>query len=78
MTFLGVNDVAARYRVSPNTIHKLTRNGEIPHTRRPGFRALLFREDHLDAWDNGAPLELVPLDGGGRLVRPKEAANAAA
>lgn len=75
--YLTVAEVADRYRVKENSIHKMTRVGgkdeppQIPHLKRKGFRALLFRVDHLDAWDDGAPLEVVDLDGGGRLVRPK-------
>jgi hypothetical protein len=45
----------------------------LPHLRLPGPRELLFRMDHLEAYEAGAcELETVNLPGGGRLVRPHE------
>jgi excisionase family DNA binding protein len=66
--FLTASDVAERLRCSLRTIHELTRREEIPH-RKIGRRCL-FRVDELVAWENGAPLETVHLDRGGRVVRP--------
>ncbi len=71
--YLLVEDVAARLRCSRRTIHELTRTNAIPHRRLPGGRRCLFREDELDAWVEGAPLEVVELTRGGRVVRPKAA-----
>jgi hypothetical protein len=69
--FLTIDEVAARYRTTPNSIHKLTRQCAIPHTKRAGLRGLLFNESHLGLWDDGAPLEVVDLpNNGGRLVQP--------
>jgi hypothetical protein len=51
-------------------VHELTRQGLIPHRRLPGSRRCLFREDELESWECGAPLEMVALERGGRLVRP--------
>jgi hypothetical protein len=70
--FLVVEEVAARYRTSEWGIRDLARRRSLPHFRRSGSRRLLFRADWLDAWDAGAPLEVVELDGGGRIVRPQE------
>ena len=70
--YLLVEDVAARLRCSRRTVHELTRTNAIPHRRLPGGRRCLFREDELDAWEDGAPLEVVEL-ARGRVVRPKTA-----
>jgi excisionase family DNA binding protein len=71
--YLLVEDVAARLRCSRRTIHELTRTNAIPHRRLPGGRRCLFREDELEAWVEGAPLEVVELARGGRVVRPEAA-----
>jgi len=63
-------EVAARLRCSVRTVHELTRLGLIPHRRLPGSRRCLFREDELQAWEDGAELEIVDVGGSGRLVRP--------
>jgi VRR-NUC domain/Helix-turn-helix domain len=68
--FLTVEDVARRYNTSVKAIHDRTRRNEIPFTKRPGFRRLLFDRRHLDHWDAGAGLEVVDLPGGGKIVRP--------
>lgn len=68
--FLVAEDVALRLRCSLRTVHELTRLGEIPHRRLAGRRRCLFREDELRAWEDGAPLEIVELANGGRIVRP--------
>ncbi len=69
--YLLVEDVAARLRCSCRTIHELTRTCAIPYRRLPGGRRCLFREDELEAWEGGAPLEVIETAGGGRVVRPK-------
>jgi excisionase family DNA binding protein len=71
--YLLVEDVAQRLRCSRRTVHELTRTCAIPHRRLPGARRCLFREDELEAWEEGVPLEVVELARGGRVVRPKAA-----
>jgi hypothetical protein len=69
--FLVVEEVAARYRTSAWGIRDLARKRQLPHFRRSNSRRLLFRSDWLDAWDAGAPLEVVELPANGRIVRPQ-------
>jgi hypothetical protein len=74
--YLSLADVAERYggAYSAWTIREKARRGEIPHLRHPGAKAILFVEEWLDLWDEGAELEhrvlrrrgLAP----GRIVRP--------
>jgi excisionase family DNA binding protein len=71
--YLVVEEVADRLRCSTRTIHELTRTNAIPHRRLPGSRRCLFRVDELEAWENGSPLEVVELAGGGRVVAPRAA-----
>ena len=73
--FLTSSEVAVRLRCSLRTVHELTRTRQIPHRKLPGMRRCLFRVDELDAWENGAELRAVILDGGGRLVTPKTASR---
>ena len=68
--FLLVEDVARRHRCSTRSIHELTRTLAIPHRRMPGARRCLFLPADLEAWENGARLEVVELPRGGRVVRP--------
>ena len=51
--FLVTPRVATRLRCSVRTVHELTRRGLIPHRRLPGPRRCLFREDELEAWEQG-------------------------
>ncbi|MFL5922325.1 MAG: helix-turn-helix transcriptional regulator [Gaiellaceae bacterium] len=71
--FLLVEDVAGRYGIARRTVHELTRTGRIPHRVLPHTRRVLFEEEWLRAWEDGAELERVDLPGGGRIVRPKAA-----
>ena len=68
--FLITSEVAARLRCSLRTVHELTRFNRIPHRRLAGARRCLFRTDELEAWENGARLEVHDLPDGGRIVRP--------
>jgi excisionase family DNA binding protein len=68
--FLTADEVAARLRCSLRTVHELARRNEIPLRRLPGCRRLLFPPEHLAQWEAGAPLEIVQLSRGGRVVRP--------
>jgi excisionase family DNA binding protein len=70
--YLSTADVAARLHCSTRTIHELTRTSAIPHRRLPGTRRCLFLPDELDAWADGAPLEVVELARGGRVVRTRD------
>lgn len=69
--FLLVEDVAEMLGCSPRTVHERTRLREIPHRKPAGVRRVLFLEDELRAWLDGAPLEVEELPRGGRVVRPK-------
>jgi excisionase family DNA binding protein len=71
--YLTVEQVAERLHRSIRVVHELARLGEIPHRKLPGSRRLLFREDELEAWEDGAELELTQGSRGGRVVRPKVA-----
>lgn len=71
--YLLVEDVAERLRCSTRSVHELTRLREIPHRRLPGSRRCLFLVEELEAWEAGAPLEVVEMARGGRVVRPKAA-----
>ena len=68
--FLTADEVAARLRCSLRTVHELARRNEIPLRRLPGCRRLLFAAEHLTQWEDGAPLEIIQLSRGGRVVRP--------
>jgi predicted DNA-binding transcriptional regulator AlpA len=71
---LVVEDVAHKYGISRRTVHEYTRRDAIPHRVLPGGRRCLFEPEALQAWEDGAELERVDLHGGGRIVRPKDAA----
>jgi excisionase family DNA binding protein len=69
--YLLVEDVAERLHCSKRSVHELTRRREIPHRRLPASRRCLFLLEELEAWEAGAPLEVLELPRGGRVVRPK-------
>jgi excisionase family DNA binding protein len=71
--YLLVEDVAKLLGVSKRTVHEYTRTGRIPHRVLPHGRRVLFEQEWLDAWAEGAELERIDLHGGGRIVRPREA-----
>lgn len=75
--YLNVAQVADRLTCSTRTILDMTRLGEIPHIRRRGGGSrCLFREDWLEAWDNGAVLETIENPRtGGRVCRPRGASE---
>lgn len=72
--YLRVEDVAELLGVSKRTVHELTRTRRIVHRVLPYGRRCLFEEEALRQWADGCELEEIPLDGGGRIVRPKAAA----
>lgn len=68
--FLLAPDVAARYHCHVRSVQDMAAAGRIPHKRLPGTRRLLFMVADLERWESGATLEVVPLEDGGRIVRP--------
>lgn len=70
--FLSLDDVVERYVGvwSRWQMYELTRLGQIPHRKLPGRRELLFVLADLEAWEDGAALEVRKLPNGGRIVRP--------
>jgi excisionase family DNA binding protein len=68
--YLTTEEAADFLHVSPWTIREMARLNQVPVRRPSGTRRLLFREDELREWIEGAELELVELPGGGRIVRP--------
>jgi hypothetical protein len=69
--YMGVQDVADRYGVSSWTVYDLCRAGRLPHRKLPARRDLMFLEAELDAYDDGAELEVIRRGAGGRVVRPR-------
>jgi excisionase family DNA binding protein len=70
--YLLVEDVASLLGVSKRTVHEYSRTARIPHRVLPHGRRVLFEEEWLRAWADGAELERIDLHGGGRIVRPIE------
>ena len=68
--FIGVREVAERYRMSTRTIYDLMRSGGIPHRRLPGVSRCLFLPHELEEWEAGSELEVIEGPRGGRVVRP--------
>ena len=56
---------------SRRTVQDRAAKGQVPHRRIGGTRRLLFLEDELRAWIDGAELEIIRTPNGGRVVRPK-------
>lgn len=73
--YLTIPEVAERYgnAWSEWQLRELARTSRIPHRKPVSTARLLFLESELDAWDDGAPLEVKKLPRGGRVVRPKVA-----
>ena len=71
-TFLMLPEVVERYAGvwSKWTIYEMSRTGTIPHRKLSGRRELLFVLADLEAWEDGAALEVRKLPKGGRIVRP--------
>lgn len=70
--YLTLADVEERYAGAWSRwqLYELARTSRIPHRRPAGTRRLLFLESDLDAWDDGAPLDVRRLPRGGRVVLP--------
>lgn len=67
--FLTVEQTADVLHCSIRTVQSLIAKGSIPSRRLAGMRRVLVPADELEAALAGAPLEVVPLPRGGRLVR---------
>ena len=68
-------EAAAYARVSERWIHTAAPKGLIPHILIPGFRQLRFKQEWLDRWLSGAPLEVEEIRNAkgkiiGRICRP--------
>jgi excisionase family DNA binding protein len=68
--FMTSEEAARFLRVSLRTIREMARLNQVPVRRPSGSRRLLFREDELREWIEGAELEVFELPRGGRIVRP--------
>jgi excisionase family DNA binding protein len=73
--YLRVEDVAELLGCSKDVVYRVTGADGIPCRKIGGVRRVLFIQDELDAWINGAELEAVKAPNGGRIVRPKAAAS---
>ena len=74
---LVVEEVADLLRCSTRVVRERARLREIPHRRLAGCRRLIFPRDELRAWIDGAPLQVLELGDGARIVtttghRPKQ------
>jgi predicted DNA-binding transcriptional regulator AlpA len=69
-SYLGVQDIAEMLSMSPWSVYDKARTGRLPHRKPPGSRKLLFLEDEVRAWVDGAELEVFSTAGGGRVCRP--------
>ena len=72
---LVTEEAAELTRLSVRSLHGLASARAVPHRKLVGVRRLFWDEDDLTAWLCGAPLEVVELEGGGRIVRPKGAGS---
>jgi hypothetical protein len=74
VTFETVDGLCARFPwLSRRVVHGLASERRIPHRRMQNQRPLLFVVEEVEAWfDNPAlELEVIELEGNGRIVRPK-------
>jgi Helix-turn-helix domain len=65
-----IEDVAAELNVSPTTLREWCRRGKFPCFKKAGQRRLWLRSDWIDAWLDGAEIELRRERGGGFTCRP--------
>jgi hypothetical protein len=74
--YLVTAEAAKRLRRSPRSLRELTRKNAVPLRKLPYTQGLLFIPDELDLWvRTGCSLEVIELDGGGRIVRPAASGN---
>lgn len=69
--YLVASEAAEILRCSPRAVNDHARAGRLPHRKLPGTRRLLFVEEELLEYINGAQVETIELEDGGRIVRPK-------
>ncbi len=74
--YIDVAAVADRYGLSTWQVYERARRNLLPCRKHPGSNRLLFLEADLDAFDDGAGLEVVRLVKGGKFVRPRTKAAA--
>jgi excisionase family DNA binding protein len=70
--YLRSEQAAELLSCSVDTVLRKVERNQIPHRKIGGVRRVLFVEDELRAWIDGAPLEVVQTANGGRVVRPVE------
>lgn len=69
--------VAERYSLSEWSVYDRARRRTLPFRKHPDSNRLYFLEADLDAFDDGAALEVLKLARGGVVVRPRKAVNGA-
>lgn len=69
---LIAGEVATWLRSSERLVRELTVERRIPHVVRPGGRLVIYPRPWIHLWarDPSVPLEVVELEGDGRIVRP--------
>jgi hypothetical protein len=70
-SWLTVDEAAEYLRISPWVLRARARRLEVPCRRPRGTRRYVFAVRELEAYLDGAPLEVVDANGG-CVVRPKE------
>ena len=58
---------------SVRTLGERVRLRQAPHRKPPFARKVLLYESELRAWLDGCELEVVELNGNGRVVKPRRA-----
>lgn len=69
--YLTAPEAAELLRCSVRSLHGLTAASRIPCRKLAGQRRILFLEDELAAWLDGAELEVIEREDGTKIVRPK-------
>ena len=69
--YLVAKEAAEYARMTLRSLHERTSQRTIPFRKLAGSRRLLFTPDDLDAWLDGAPLEVTEKPDGSIIVRPK-------
>jgi hypothetical protein len=64
-------EAAAEYlSMSTRTLGERVRLRQVPHRRPPYARRVLLYPSELAKWLDGCELEIIELDGNGRVVKP--------
>jgi excisionase family DNA binding protein len=69
--YLTLADAAELLGLSAYTVRTKAAAGELPHRKLPGSFRILFLEEEITDWVDGAQLETIRTPGDGRVVRPK-------